>query len=75
MKKLLLIILAVLMLSGCGTIYYESELLQKCKEEGGLYSVRDRSWEEDGSDYRADCILPEKELFEYPLTLANEEAN
>jgi len=37
--------------------------MEECISQDGQFSLMDWSWEEDGSDYKIRCILPEKELF------------
>ena len=40
-----------------------SDKMTECIEQGGQLSLKDWSWEEDGSEYKIRCLLPARELF------------
>ena len=48
-------------------IIYLDTKKNECIKIGGEYDVRDFSWQDDGSDYRATCSQPEKQLWEIKL--------
>lgn len=59
--------LAILIVSDSKTKITTGDAINTCRQLGGQYSLFDYSIEDDGSDYRFTCKIPEKRLFQYSI--------
>jgi hypothetical protein len=69
MKYLLLV--PLLLLAGCGRVYVQDDLIEKCTSLGGEYSISNRNWleKEKPPVYRPRCTILDTDLTDKMLQI------